>query len=68
VTPIFFAACEMNPLFIRHCCLSTQTLIFHSIIILMSHAIAQAVSHWLHTAAALVEARVLIMWDLWWTK
>jgi hypothetical protein len=42
-----------------------------SIIVLegtQGRAIAQAVSRWLATAAALVRARGLVMWNLWWTK
>jgi hypothetical protein len=30
--------------------------------------IAQAVSHWLPTAAARGSSPGLVMWDLWWTK
>jgi hypothetical protein len=34
----------------------------------MGHAIAQAISRWLPTAAARGSSPGLVMWDLWWTK
>jgi hypothetical protein len=32
------------------------------------HAIAQAVSRWLPTAAARILVPVQVMWDFWWIK